>query len=104
MQAEEAVIESIQQDDALLTPTRNHGELSFVHPVQDLSGPLGKVGGGNDGSRHRTPGLNVPQPGGGGSNSWLHTSKRNASLAPRAELMTLTPWSRGIMRMKPPPY
>lgn len=44
--SKEAVVESIQQNDALLSSTRNRGELSFLHPVQDLSGPLRKVGGG----------------------------------------------------------
>ena len=52
--SKEAVVESIQQDDALLSSTRNHGELSFLHSIQDLSGPLRKVGGGNDGPRHRS--------------------------------------------------
>lgn len=51
--AQKPVVESIQKDDALLTPVCNDGELSFLHPVEDLSGPLGQVGGGDNGSRHR---------------------------------------------------
>lgn len=41
---QEPEVESIQEDDALLSSARNDGELSLSHPVQDLSGPLGEVG------------------------------------------------------------
>ncbi|MEA2602711.1 MAG: hypothetical protein QOF89_3703 [Acidobacteriota bacterium] len=51
---QEPVVESVQEDDALLPSARNDGKLSLLDPVQDLSGPLGQVGGGDDGSRHES--------------------------------------------------
>lgn len=50
--SQEPVVESIEKDDALLPFTRNDGELSLLHPIEDFSGPLGQVGRGDDGSRH----------------------------------------------------
>jgi hypothetical protein len=77
--AQEPVVESVQEDDTLLSSARNNGKLSLLDPIQDLSGPLGQVGGGDEGSHHRTdlltrgyltpsfrrqtPGLNIPQQG-----------------------------------------
>ena len=39
------IIQGIQKDDTLLPSTRNDGKLSLLDPIQDLSGPLGQVGG-----------------------------------------------------------
>jgi hypothetical protein len=38
---EEPVVESVQEDDSLLSSARDDGELSLLDPVQDLPGPLG---------------------------------------------------------------
>src|SRR3954453_20481796 len=46
------VVERIQKDDTLLPSAPNDGKLSLLDPTQDLSGPLGQVGRGDDGSRH----------------------------------------------------
>jgi len=49
---QEPEVESIQENDALRPSTGDDGELALLHPIQDLSGPLGQVGGGDDGARH----------------------------------------------------
>jgi hypothetical protein len=51
--SQEPIVERIQEDDSFLPSGRNDGKLSLLHPVQDLSGPLGQVGWGDDGSGHR---------------------------------------------------
>jgi hypothetical protein len=38
---QEPVVEGIQKDDSLLSSACHDGELSLMHPRQDLSGPLG---------------------------------------------------------------
>lgn len=49
---QEPEVESIQENDTLRPSTGDDGELALLHPIQDLSGPLGQVGGGDDGARH----------------------------------------------------
>jgi len=61
--SQKTVVESIQENDALLPSAGNNGELSLMHPVQDLSGPLGQIGWGDSGSRHRRClSVRVPHP------------------------------------------
>jgi hypothetical protein len=48
------IIQGIQKDDTFLPSARNNGKLSLLDPIQDLSGPLGQVGGGDNGSRHES--------------------------------------------------
>ena len=50
--SQEPVVESIQEDDALLPSACHDGKLSLLDPVQDLSGPLRQVGWGDNGPRH----------------------------------------------------
>jgi len=50
---QEPVVEGVQEDDALLPSACHDGKLSFLDPIQDLSGPLSQVGWGDDGPRHR---------------------------------------------------
>lgn len=65
--SQEPIVECIQEDDSLLPPARHDGKLALLHPVQDLSGPLGQVGWGDDSPSHRwKPLIGVPP----GSFSW----------------------------------
>jgi len=49
---QEPEIESVQENDALRPSPGDDSELPLLHPIQNLLGPLGQVGGGDDGARH----------------------------------------------------
>lgn len=53
--SQETVVESIQEDDPFLPSADNDRKLTILDPIQDLAGPLGQLGWGEDGLRHRNP-------------------------------------------------